>query len=171
MEATRDKLIDFINKYKLLAGIVLAVAFWFLYYNGYTKSIRLSVGNILTVSSIILGLLGVFLGLLIASRDQSFFKRANEYGAYYSIPKKRKSMFEYILLTVRNNFTLNLLFILLTVLIDIVPSVQNQELKSVFFGVWSGIFAVTLWNAFYIVQVVVKIILYRKPESIRKTES
>ncbi|VDG20641.1 hypothetical protein MUDAN_BIHEEGNE_02250 [Lactiplantibacillus mudanjiangensis] len=122
-----------------------------LYAKGCLKSVRLGVSDTITVSSIILGILGVFIGILIGQHENSkFFKAAKK-------ANRDKDFFGSLMIKIRNQFFLNVVFIMLTLICDFLPSGMNLMLKLVFLFFWIWLFMVTLWGVFYIVDTIVVI--------------
>ncbi len=70
----KSRLIDFINRWRYFVALFFSILFGIVYIKGLVKSMRLSTADILTVSSIILGILGVFIGLLISMQSSLFLK-------------------------------------------------------------------------------------------------
>lgn len=123
----------------------------FFYCKGYLKSIRFGISDTIAVSSIILGILGVFIGILIGQRENSKFFKAtqrNDLG---------KNFFVKLMAKIRNQFFYNIVFIVFTLLCDFLPVGINSVLKIFFLVIWFWLFMVILWGVFYIVSVIVDI--------------
>ena len=143
-------IIDNINKYKWLISIIISVAFDICYTKlNFIRSIRNCTGDIISISSILLGILGVFVGLLISLRDSDFIKLINKY--------MEEDAFKFLLEYFRNQFVIKIIFIFVTVVIDFAPAINNKLLfiKHVGISIWSVLFLLTLWGTFYIVDLIV----------------
>lgn len=160
---------DFIDKYRLILAIFISVVLGYLYFKGNLRSVRFSVSDAISVASIILGILGVFIGLLISVRSDSFFTKLSEYGSNSSV--NAEVIFSRLMTRLRNNFTLNLMFIVLALAVDVLPVTKNLLLKAIFFGGLSLLFFLSVWGAWYLVDLVVSIMLFKPEKSSRKTSA
>lgn len=143
--------IDKFNMINYAVFGVFSLAGIFLYANGWLKSVRLGISDTITVSSIILGILGVFIGILIGQHENSKFFKATQR------VKRDKDFFGSLMKKVRNQFFFNIIFIVFTLFCDFLPSGMNQIVKLIFLFFWAWLFMVTLWGVFYIVDTIVVI--------------
>lgn len=158
---------DCIDKYRVLLALFISVVLGYLYFKGNLRSVRFSVSDAIAVASIILGILGVFIGLLTSVRADSFFTKLSEYGNNSSV--NAQVIFSRLMTRLRNNFALNLLFIILALAIDVLPITKNLLLKAIFFGGLSLLFFLSVWGVWYLVDLVVSIMLFKPEKSSRKT--
>lgn len=165
----RSKLIDYINKWRYLLGLLISIFIGYIYIKGWVKSIRLSVADILTVSSIILGILGVFIGLLISMQSKEFLKKLKIYSEFVSKENETNfDAFNYLVKYMRNAFMKDVFFIVITVIVDFVPSGINCYIKIPLIIIWSWLLIISLWEVFYSIDLIVKIVLFEEPKSSRK---
>lgn len=145
-------IIDFIEKGKYIISIGISVFFSFCYVNfKFINSIRIGVSDIISISSILLAVLGVFIGLLISLRDSDFMKKIDIY------MKEGETAFNYLLTYIKKQFIINLIFVFITAMIDFIPAVTNALLKGTLIAIWFGLLCLTLWGTFYIVNIIVKL--------------
>ncbi|MBT9655996.1 hypothetical protein [Lactiplantibacillus plantarum] len=130
---------------------IFSIASVILYRNGFLKSVRFGISDTITVSSIILGILGIFIGILIGQHENSNFFRAVKRAG------RDKEFFGNLMMKIRNQFFFNIVFIIFTLLCDFLPAGMNILLKSFFLFLWVWLFMVTLWGVFYIVDTIVVI--------------
>lgn len=142
--------------------MILSLIFSIFYSIGWIMGFRNSVGDIISIASITLGILGVFLGLLIGQENNRCFERIKEHS-------NSINMFEYLIKLIRNDFVTNLIFIILTILIDFVPSGLPIVFKCVSLFIWAFLLLISFWGVFYVVHTIVNLILYKEPSK-EKTE-
>lgn len=120
------------------------------YAKGMLRSIRLGIGDSITISSIFLGILGVFIGVLIGEKKNSkFFKAASEAG--------KDNWYPNLMRNIERQFLVNVLFIAYTFLYDFLPPFSHLYIKTILIAVWIGMFILTLWGVFYVVDTIVNI--------------
>lgn len=131
--------------------MLFSLLFVVFYKAGLIQSIRFGVSDVITISSIILGILGVFIGVLIGQHENSKFfkitKRENRDQIFFGSLMKK----------IEKQFLINIIFIMTTVLCDFLPSNNNNNLKMIFLFIWSWLFMITLWGVFYIIDIIVSI--------------
>lgn len=142
--------IDFTEKFKIFIFLVISAIFAIIYVKGRFKSIRNCTSDVIAISSIILGILGVFIGLLISMKSSDFIKKLNK-------NLSKGNVFEYLLKYIRKQFCINLVFVFSTVMIDFAPSISNLILKGILITIWLFLFLLTLWGSFYAVDMIAKI--------------
>lgn len=152
-----NRTVDCIQKHRILFAILWSLVFSALYYHGLIIGFRNSVGDIISIASITLGILGVFLGLLIGQENNKYFEKTRSY------QKNNSNVFEYLIKLIRNNFVINLLFIMLTILIDFVPSGLPILFRCISLFIWAFLLLISFWGVFYVVHTIVNLILYKEP--------
>lgn len=145
-----DKINGFINELSLLICIIFA----FFYYNNGFISIREVISDTISLSSIILGILGVLLGLLISlQEDSSFFKKAKEIN-------KDRFYFKELIIQLRDSFILNIVFVIYTLFFNLLPPSQAVFLKLFFISFWIFLFIKIIWRVIFLIIIISKISLY-----------
>ena len=96
------------------------------YVCGKFLSIRNSISDTITISSIILGVVGVLIGLLISMKEDSKF--------FISAEKAGKDDFFYknLMSKLRNAFLTNLFFVVLTLMLNLILPTASFWIKGVF---------------------------------------
>ncbi|WP_428958048.1 hypothetical protein [Levilactobacillus brevis] len=169
----KSRLIDFINRWRYVVALLFSILFGIVYIKGLVKSMRLSTADILTVSSIILGILGVFIGLLISMQSSLFFEKLKLFSTYsnHTTEENKFDAFKYLVSYLRNAFMKDVFFVAITVMIDFVPSGTNLYIKLPLIVFWTWLLLISLWEVFYSVDYIVKIALFEEPKSKRKTST
>lgn len=143
--------LDKINLLRYCIAIFIMSVMIYLYSKGYFQSIRGTVSDTISLSSITLGILGVLIGLLINMNDDSpFFKE---------VKKEHKSDLFYkpLMHKLRNTFILNLIFVLYTLFFDMLTSNINHYLKYIGLGAWFWSLLIIMWNVMFLIIIIVKI--------------
>lgn len=163
-------LIDFIHKWRIIIFLCISVFLSYIYCKSDTLSIRESVSDIVSVSSIILGILGVFIGIMATLEDSSLIKKLNDYA---KLQKNNFDAFRYLLLFVKKQFILNLCFIFLTVMINFAPGYLNIYIRVFCLSIWGMLFLLIFWGTFYIVNIIIGIQLqnYNSKSNMGKTRN
>ncbi len=147
-------LIDSIHKWRLVIFPCISVGVSYMYCNSDTVSIRESVSDIVSVSSIILGILGVFISIVALLEDSDFVKSLNDYAG---LQKNKFDVFKYLLLFVKRQFILNVCFIFLTVMIKFAPGSLNIYIRIICLSIWGTLFLLTFWGVYYIINIIINI--------------
>lgn len=139
--------------------VILCVIFSVFYVCGKFLSIRNSISDTITISSIILGVVGVLIGLLISMKEDSKF--------FISAKKAGKDDFFYknLMSKLRNAFLTNLFFVVLTLMLNLILPTASFWIKGVFLVFWSFLFLKTLWQVAYLIILITKIITYEPPKT------
>lgn len=165
--------IDKINKHRVCFSIIISAILSGLYVSlKFSRSIRSCVSDFISISSIILGILGVFIGLLISLRNSDFVKTLNK---YLKRDKNGNDAFQYLLNYIKKQFVISIIFVFITVAIDVIPSIIFKPMlitviaKFILITIWITLFLLTLWGTFYVVHIIVKIEL-KDYENSQKTK-
>ncbi|MCS8593060.1 hypothetical protein [Enterococcus faecium] len=138
--------------------LIFCIVFSSFYMCGKFLSIRNSISDTITISSIILGVIGVLIGLLISMKeDSTFFVNAAKVG-------KDDFFYKSLMLKLRNAFLTNLFFVVLTLMLNLILPAVSFLLKSTFLIFWSYLFLKTLWQVMYLIILITKIITYEPPK-------
>lgn len=149
-----DKINGFINEISLLMCIIFA----FFYQNNSFVSIREAVSDTISLSSIILGVLGVLLGLLVSLQEDSpFFKKAKEIGndTFY---------FKELIIKLRDSFIINMIFVVYTLFFNLLPPTEVIFLKIIFISCWFFLFIRIIWQVIFLIIIISKISIYTSPD-------
>lgn len=133
---------------------IICVIFSIFYVCGNFLSIRNSISDTIAISSIILGVVGVLIGLLITMKEDSKF--------FISAKKAGKDDFFYknLMSKLRNAFLTNLFFVVLTLMLNLILPTISFLIKGVFLVFWSFLFFKTLWQVAYLIILITKVITY-----------
>lgn len=153
---------DIINTSINEIAIILAVIFSLMYSINMLSSLRNIVSDTIALSSIILGILGVLLGLLINLKEDSpFFKKAEAIN-------KEEFYFYSIIVELKNSFITNLLFVIYTLFFNIIPASDKNIMKFLLLAIWSYMFIKIIWKVLYLIIIITKVATYTKKESSAK---
>ena len=146
-------LTDKVNILRWLIAVVVSAFFSTFYYYGKLKSIRAGSSDMIAISSIILATAGIFIGLLIGERHSSeFFKEADKVS-------KAQDFFDSLIKKIRTIFVEDIIFIVITVSFDFIPSLEMKLINALILVAWASIFLVSMWDIYYVVDVISKIML------------
>lgn len=108
----------------------------------------------ITISSILLAILGIYFGVLSTLEEQSsFFKKAKEYDRDKDI---MKGLIKYIGL----NVYINIFFIFITIIYDVAPHINNRVIKILANTIWLSLFIVILLGTITVVNFIMQIYLF-----------
>ncbi|HIW72643.1 MAG TPA: hypothetical protein H9875_08475 [Candidatus Levilactobacillus faecigallinarum] len=118
------------------------------------KSLRGSVSDSITISSIILAILGILLSMIISMNDKSeFVKRARRY-------KVKEHIIGVLFKRIMFNFKLNVFIIVFTLVYDVVPSISIIFLKVTINTLWATLFLGSIYEVLSIVNLIGRIYLF-----------
>lgn len=118
------------------------------------ESYRNLASDAITISSILLAILGIYFGVLSTLEEQSsFFKKAKEYGRDKDI---MKGLIKYIGL----NVYINIFFIFITIIYDVAPHINNKVIKILANTIWLSLFIVILLGTITVVHFIMQIYLF-----------
>lgn len=145
---------DFLDRFNIYHNeylVLICLVFVGLYMTRIFSTVRNAVSDTITFSSIILGIIGVLIGILMGLEENSrFFKKSQKFNkdvlVYNSLMKKMGAA-----------FLTNIIFIAFTVGFDIIPPTDILMIKSVVLTVWGFLFLKTIWQTCYLVIIIVKI--------------
>lgn len=130
--------------------IVLGAVTGSLHYFGFIVNIRTSTANIITFASIVIGVTGVFLTLLITLQESPVFERL----------RTIFPMFQTKLYTsLRTQINYSLVVVILSIAINSMPPAPYKWLASIGVGVWFTYFWAMSLGAFYSVKLITDIIV------------
>lgn len=150
--------LDIINSWINEISIVLCLFFSMLYYSDGLNSVRAIVSDTISVSSILLGILGVLIGILISLKEDSiFFKKAKEKG-------KDGFFYESLLIKLRNAFIINIFFVSYTLLFNLIKPSSFIIVKCTFIFIWAFLLIKIIWQSLYLMILITKIATYSSPK-------
>lgn len=141
---------------KIMAFAFLVIIIFSVCINYFVKlgSYRNLTSDAITISSILLAILGIYFGVLSTLEEQSiFFKKAKEYGQNKNI---MKGLIKYIGL----NVYINIFFIFITIIYDVAPHVNNSIIKLIANTIWLFLFMVMLLGTITVVNFIMRIYLF-----------
>lgn len=155
----KGKIIDVIDYFRYVIAILLGLAMLFLYNNKFMLSIRGAISDTISFSSIVLGILGLLIGLLISLKDDSFFfKQAKKYDL-------KDEIYKVLMVRLRNAFMFNLALLLLSVIYCFVIPNINFWLKSSGLIIWFFLFLIVSWDTIFLIWIIVKICIFEPEEN------
>lgn len=154
MEEKRKDLLLVVEKVWEKHSVVICIMLGFLtgvlYYFNLLSNLRNTLGNVITFSSIVIGVNGVFLTLLITLQESPAFKRLKEI-----MPSFQSRLY----LSLRTQIQFGLLTVIISIIISLLPNSPHK----VFSAIGVTIFFIFFWlmtlGSFYTVKLVTDIIV------------
>ncbi|MGM0168034.1 hypothetical protein IGI39_003046 [Enterococcus sp. AZ135] len=151
----KGDLIDKIDYFRYFITIIICLSLVCIYKKGYMLSIRGAISDTIAFSSIILGILGLLIGLLMSLREDSiFFKKARKYDLDLEIYDK-------LLKRIRDAFLYNIVLVLLSIFYCFVIPNMPPFIKGMGLFLWFFLFIVVSWDVFYLIWIIVKICTFK----------
>ena len=129
---------------------LLGIMFGLFYYCGLIGDIEFVILSVVSYASIIIGVTGVFLTLLITLKESVVFKRLERLFPNINIK---------IYLYLRNLIYYGLLVIVISVLISIAPDIPNKIIASMVIGIWFFFFWLMTIGTFYGIKLITDLIV------------
>lgn len=149
-----EKIYDFFEviweKYSIPLSIVASILIGFLYYQGLIVNIRAVTSNIVTFASIVIGVNGVFLTLIITLQESPAFIRLREL-----FPSFQTKLY----LSLRNQIIYGLVVVIISILINLLPPSPNIYFSALGVTVWFVFFFLMSIGSFISVKLVTDIIV------------
>lgn len=118
------------------------------------ESYRNLTSDAITISSILLAILGIYFGVLSTLEERSsFFEKAREFGQNENIIK---GLVQYICW----NVYINIVFIFVTIIYDVAPHLNNYVIKITANIFWLSLFVIVLLGTVTVVHFIMKIYLF-----------
>lgn len=133
-----------------LICIILGVATGGLYYFNILGNIRFTISNMITFSSIVIGVNGVFLTLLITLQESPAFKRLKEI-----FPSFQISLFT----SLKTQIQYGLIVVMLSIFISMLPNSPSIILSAIGISIYFSFFWLMTLGSFYSVKLVTDIIV------------
>lgn len=144
------KLEDIWVKYNIIICIILGILTGVLSYLNWIVNLKSNGSNIITFASIVIGVMGVFLSLLISLQGSPVFARLNEY--YFNLQKK-------IYTNLRTQIYYALIVVICSIIVNSLPDICNQIVKAVIDGVWFIFIWLMTLGSFYSVKLITDLIV------------
>ena len=138
------------EKYSIPLSIVASILIGFLYYQGLIVNIRAVTSNIVTFASIVIGVNGVFLTLIITLQESPAFIRLREL-----FPSFQTKLY----LSLRNQIIYGLVVVIISILINLLPPSPNIYFSALGVTVWFVFFFLMSIGSFISVKLVTDIIV------------
>ena len=150
------------KKIMAFAFLIIIILSAFVNYFIKLESYRNLTSDAISISSILVGVLGIYFGILSTLEEKSsFFKKAKRYGQNFNI---MAGLVRYIGL----NIYINLFFIFITIAYDVAPRVGNQIIRILANTVWLSLFLITLLGTVTIINFIMKIYLFKDENNQRQ---
>lgn len=151
----KGNIIDIIDFFRYYIITIFCFILVILYNRAYMLSIRGAISDTISFSSIILGILGLLIGLLMSLRDDSiFFKQAKKYDL-------KDSIYDKLLKRLRNAFLYNIILVLLSIFYCFVIPNTMHLIKYIGLLLWFFLFLLVAWDVFYLIWLIVKICTFK----------
>lgn len=148
-------LIDKIDYFRYVIAIFICFITVVIYANEYMLSIRGAISDTISYSSIVLGIIGLLIGLLISLKEDSiFFERAERF-------ELDRDIYNKLLKRLRNAFMYNILLVLLSILYCFVIPAMPLFFKYTGLFIWFYLFIIVSWDVFYLIWIIVKICTFK----------
>lgn len=155
----KGDLVDKIDFFRYIIIIFVCVILVVIYNYAYMLSIRGAISDTISFSSIILGILGLLIGLLMSLREDSiFFKKAEAFDLDGDIYDK-------LLRRLRNAFFYNIVLVLLSIFYCFVIPNVIPLIKHIGLFLWFFLFIVVSWDVFYLIWIIVRICTFKNTEN------
>jgi hypothetical protein len=138
------------EKHSVVICIILGLITGILYYFNLLSNIRNTVGNVITFSSIVIGVNGVFLTLLITLQESPAFKRLKEI-----MPSFQTRLY----LNLRTQIQFGLLTVIISIVISLLPYSPHKAFSAVGVSIFFIVFWLMTLGSFYTVKLVTDIIV------------
>ncbi len=149
-DGTIEKMEKLWETRKILLCLCLGIITGVLYYFGILKNIRFAMSNLITFSSIVIGVNGVFLTLLITLQESPAFARLKEV-----FPTFQKKIFT----SLRTQIQYGLIVVMLSILISMLPNSPSIILSSIGASFYFTFFWLMTLGSFYSVKLITDIIV------------
>lgn len=145
-----NKIEDIWLKHSLLICIVLSIITGILHYYGWVTNIRSSTSNVVTFASIVIGVSGVFLTLIITLQESPVFNRLRQY-----FPTVQTKLY----VSFRTQINHGLIVVILSIIINSLPPAPIKYLASIGVAIWFLFFWLMTLGSFYSVKLITDLIV------------
>lgn len=145
-----EKIEDFWIKRSIMVCVIFGILSGTAHYYGLISNIRSLTSNVVTFASIVIGVTGVFLTLLITLKESPVFERLKLF-----FPQIQVQLY----INLRNQINYGLIVVILSIVIYVLPPSPNKLLASIGVGIWSYFFWTMSLGSFYSVKLVTDLII------------
>ncbi|WP_052749663.1 hypothetical protein [Heyndrickxia coagulans] len=138
--------IKFANLICLLLSVVVAIA----HYYGLIRNIRHLMESVINFSSIVIGIMGVFLSLIITLKESPVFERLRSL-----FPNLQRTIY----ISLRNQIYYGLIVVILSIFINSLPHSPLLILASIGVCVWFFFFWKLTLGSFYTVKLITDLVV------------
>lgn len=138
------------EKHSIIISILIGLSVSGLYYINFIVNIRQAVGNVITFSSIVIGVNGVFLTLIITLQESPAFKRLRDIMPTFE---------ERLYISLRTQIQYGLILVTLSIVINLMPPSPHKLLSTFGVSVWFTFFSLMTIGSFVSVKLVTDIIV------------
>ncbi|SEI91352.1 hypothetical protein SAMN04488127_0774 [Bhargavaea ginsengi] len=146
--------------YSFRISFLMGIAMGILYYLGVLENIRSTLGNAITFSSIVIGVNGVFLTLVITLQESLAFTRLKAI-----MPSFQTRLY----LSLRNQIQYGLVTVIISIGISVLPYSPHKFYSAIGVSVFFTFFWIMTLGSFYTVKLVTDIIVKNFDPPTRKT--
>lgn len=151
----KGRFIDIIDFFRYIIAMFVCIFLVYFYQKSYMLSIRGAISDTISFSSIILGILGLLIGLLMSLKEDSiFFKQAKKYD-------KDSEIYYTLLKRMRNAFIYNIILVLLSIFYCFVIPNMPIVIKHCGLFFWFYLFIIVSWDTIYLIWIIVKICTFK----------
>lgn len=138
------------EKYSIIISLFASIIIGYLYFKGMVVNIRSVTSNIVTFASIVIGVNGVFLTLIITLQESPAFIRLREI-----FPAFQTRLY----VSLRNQIAYGLIVVLISIVINLLPPSPNIYLSVIGVSIWFIFFFLMSIGSFITVKLVTDIIV------------
>lgn len=149
-ESFYDRLDSIWEKHSIFISLIVCLIVGVLYYFDFVTNIRMVTGNIVMFASIVIGVNGVFLTLIITLQESPAFTRLKEFFPDFQIR---------LYTSLRNQINFGILVVAISILINLLPPSPSRYLSAFGVSVWFFFFTLMGVGSFFSVKLVTDIII------------
>ncbi|MEH7436742.1 hypothetical protein V7182_04530 [Neobacillus drentensis] len=138
------------ERYSVIISILVGILFGVFYKFGFVTNVRSVTGNIVMLASIVIGVNGVFLTLVITLQESPAFLRLREFFPTFQ---------ERLYISLRNQIHYALVVVIISIFINILPPSPNIYFSSIGVSIWFIFFTLMGVGSFISVKLVTDIIV------------
>lgn len=138
------------ERYSVQISIILSIIVGFLYYFKVIENIRSVLSDVIAFASIVVGINGVFITLVISIKLTPAFQRLRDI-----LPNSEKRLFNLL----KNQVLYGLTVVLLSIIITLLPYSPSKFLSALGVGVWSFFFMTMAIGSYFTMNLIINIIV------------
>lgn len=145
-----DSIEDFWVKHSILLCFFLGLAAGVVHFFEYIQNVREMAGDAINFSSIVIGVTGVFLTLIVTLQESPVFERLRKF-----FPSVQITLYK----TLQKQIYYGLLLVIMSVLIKSLPASPYKILSSIGVSIWFTLFWLVSLGAFYTIKLVTDLVV------------